>query len=405
MERYKYRAINLKGRQVRGVLQAANEADLYKQLQNSGLELLQSSVVGSKGSASLLSFRLRGVSVREMISLYMQFEQMQNAGIGLLETLSDIRDTTSNTYLKDIISEVYRDVSDGSSLSEAMGKHPKVFTELHLSLIQAGEETGDLVSSFRELVKYLKWVDDMQTKVRKAVRYPMVLVFVVIITVSVMMGLVVPEITSFLEEMDIRLPLHTLALIATSEFFAKYWYIVILSPLVLYGVYKLLRKNSRGFAYAMDKWFLKLPLFGELIRKISIARFAQTFGALYASGIDVLRGLESAKNTITNLYLEESVDGIIEMVKSGSSLSDSFKASGEFPSLVIRMLRIGEESGELTQTLEQVTEFYSADVDESVGNMITMIEPSLTLVIGAMLLWIAAGVFGPVYSSFETIDF
>ncbi len=243
----------------------------------------------------------------------------------------------------------------------------------------------------------------MQIKIRKATRYPMILTFVVIITISVMMGVVVPEITDFLKEMDIALPMYTVALIATSSFFAEYWYYVISAPIVLFVMYKVMRKNMPGFAYAMDKWFLKAPVFGELIRKISIARFAQTFGALYASGIDAIRALESSKKTVTNLYLIESLDNIIESVKTGSSLSEAFKNTGEFPSLVIRMLRIGEESGELQQTLEQVTNFYANDVDESVGNMITMIEPTLTFVIGGMLLWIAAGVFGPVYSSFDTM--
>ena len=144
---------------------------------------------------------------------------------------------------------------------------------------------------------------------------------------------------------------------------------------------------------------------GPLIRKINIARFAQTFGALFASGIDILKCLESARSTVTNLAIAEALESSQELVKAGSPLSEAFNASGEFPSLVIRMLRIGEESGNLTVVLDQVAEFYTNDVDEAVQGLITMIEPLLTGILGIMILWIAVAVFGPIYSSFEDMDF
>jgi type IV pilus assembly protein PilC len=148
-----------------------------------------------------------------------------------------------------------------------------------------------------------------------------------------------------------------------------------------------------------------MPIAGPLVRKISVARFSQTFGALFASGIDVMSGLRNARQTVKNLALLDALEGVEMQVAAGSPLSEAFNASGEFPSMVIRMIKVGEESGNLTPVLEQVSEFYTKDVDEAVQGLIALIEPFLTMFLGVMILWIAVAVFGPIYSSFETMDF
>lgn len=404
MERYKYRAINHKGRPVRGVISAANEVDLYNQLHSAGLELIQCAPL-NKDKGLFSGVIKKKVKVRDLIQLFMHLEQMQGAGVPLLEALNDIRDSTEHDGLRDIMSEVHRDVSEGSSLSEAMALHPKVFRNLYVSLVGSGEETGDMASAYRQLIKYLKWVDQMQAKVRKATRYPIILVFAVIITVGVMMTLVVPQIVGFIRYLDQELPVYTTALIATSDFFVAYWWavlmVIIAIPMILIG----LRRSSKDMAYRIDMMMLSLPVAGPLIRKISIARFSQTFGALYASGIDILKALESARRTVNNLALSEALMGVIEQVQTGSPLSEAFNASGEFPSMVVRMLKVGEESGNLTVVLDQVSEFYTNDVDEAIQGLIAMIEPLLTVILGGMILWIAIAVFGPIYSSFENMDF
>ena len=150
---------------------------------------------------------------------------------------------------------------------------------------------------------------------------------------------------------------------------------------------------------------IEAPVMGPLIRKINIARFCQTFAALYAAGLPILEAINSAQNTVTNRALLEALDSIQGLIKSGSPLSEAFNRSGEFPSMVIRMLKVGEDSGNLTVVLEQVSEFYTSDVDEEVQKLIAMIEPSLTMVLGGMILWIAVGVFGPIYNSFEDMQF
>jgi type IV pilus assembly protein PilC len=394
--------MNLKGRPVRGVVNAANEVDLYNQLQSGSLELIQCSLLDKKKLFG--GVHLKRIKIRDIIQLFMHLEQMQSAGVPLLDALSDIRDTTENDHLRDVMAEIHRDVSEGSSLSEAMARHPKIFHNLYISLVGAGEETGDLTAVYLQLVKYLKWVDSMQSKVRKATRYPMIVSFVVIGTIVFMMTVVVPQIVGFIKNLGQELPFYSVALINTSEFFQVYWWAVLLAPILLIALFIAARKSSDDVAYRIDLMTLSLPIFGILIRKINIARFAQTFGALFASGIPVLEALESSRKTVKNLALTEALEGILEQVQAGSPLSEAFNASGEFPSMVVRMLKIGEESGNLTSVLDQVAEFYTNDVDESVQALIATIEPSLTAFMGAMIAWIAAGVFGPIYESFGNLE-
>jgi len=401
---YKYKAYNAKGRPIRGVVSAANEVDLYNQLQGAGMELVSCTPISAKSGGGLALFRPK-VKVRDLIQFFMHLQQMQGAGVPMLESLADVRDSAENQTLKDIMTDVHRNVSDGSSLSEALAAYPKVFSNLYISLIQAGEETGDLELSYTQLIKYLKWIDEMQSKIRKATRYPTILLLTVILTVTVMMGFVVPQIVGFIKNLGQELPFYTTSLMATSEFFQEFWWAILSAPVIAAVAYKAIRKNSEGFAYQMDTLWLRFPIMGPLIRKISIARYAQTFGALFSSGIDVINCLRSAQQTVTNLALLEALDVVQSQVQSGSPLSAAFGASGEFPTMVTRMIKIGEESGNLTPVLNQVSEFYTKDVDEAVQGLITMIEPMLTLLLGIMILWIAVAVFGPIYSSFENIDF
>lgn len=402
MEKYKYRALNAKGRPIKGVLGAVNENDLFNQLQAAGLDLVSATPLSKKKSKNHLMTR---VQVRDLIQLFIHLDQMDGAGVPLLDALADIRDTTENTALRDAMSEIYRDVSEGSTLSEAMEKHPKIFHNLYVSLIAAGEETGKMSSSYRQLVKYLKWVDEMQRRVRKATRYPMILLVVVLAAVTIMMGFVVPQIVEFIRNMEFELPFATTSLIATSDFFQAYWWAVVAVPVALTFAFIALRKSSEGMAYKIDNMILNAPVMGVLIRKINIARFCQTFGALYAAGLPILHSIKSATGTVSNLALKEALESIQSLVKTGSPLSEAFNGSGEFPSMVVRMLKVGEDSGNLTVVLEQVSDFYTADVDEEVQKLIAMIEPSLTMVLGGMILWIAVGVFGPIYNSFENMQF
>ncbi len=403
MKKYKYRAIAQSGKQEKGVLAAANEKDLFGRLQEVGLELVTCSAIEDK--KSLLAGLTGQVKIRDLIQFFVHLEQMQGAGISILDCLTDIADTSDNTRFRDMVSEMRRGVSEGNTLSESMAAQPKAFTNLHVSLIAAGEENGNIQASCLRLITYLKWQDEMQSNVRKATRYPMILLVAVLVTVTVMMAFVVPQIVGFIKTLDMDLPFATVSLVAVSDFFVSYWYVVLGVPAILVFGTIMLARVSSGVAYKIDGIILSLPLMGDLVRKINIARFSNTFSSLYSGGIDILKALNVASSTVSNRVLIDGISRVSDYVKEGEPLSQSLNKSQQFPSLVVRMVRVGEESGNLGSVLDQVSEFYTRDVDEEVQKIIAMIEPVLTAVLGVIILWIAVGVFGPIYSSFENIDF
>ncbi len=400
MNKYNYRAIDNQGRAVRGSISAANEKDLAQQLSERGMELIEAKSMETKKKKAAFKAKIK---TRDMVQLFVHLEQLQKAGVPLMDGLSDIRDTTESAKLRDIMTEVYRDVSEGNSLSEAMSNHPSVFTNIFISLIGAGEETGNLSNSFTQLIHHLKWTDAMDSKVKQATKYPKILGVVMFGVVTLMMAYVVPQVLGFLESMDQELGMITTSLIATSDFFVANGLYVGIGIVVFIASIKIGRAVSTGFRYQTDKLALNMPVMGILIRKISLSRFAQTFGVLFSSGLEILRCLESAQKTAGNLVMQEALERVREQVKEGNPISTALNNSGEFPSLVVRMVKIGEESGNLTGVLEQVAEFYDKDVNEAVDSMIQMIEPMMTVILGGIMLWIAAAVFGPIYNSFSNM--
>lgn len=397
MPQYAYRAINDRGRSVRGKMTAANDNDLFQQLRGIGLELVDSREVTE--SKLRVAFAPR-VKIRDQIQLCVHLEQLQNAGVPLVEGLADVRDSTTNARLRDMLAEVYRDVQEGNSLSEAFGRHPRTFGTVFTSLLAAGEASGNLGDSFHHLVKHLKWTDNINAKVKKAIRYPAIMLTLMLILFFFMMIMVVPEVVGFLKNMRIDLPVITTSLIATSEFVQQRWYVILGTPVAVLMLLKTLIRTSYRVAYGVDFTILNLPKLGPMVRKIAMSRFAHFFAIMFQSGVPLLQCLDTAKMVAVNRVLSEALDSVKEQVQNGEPLSRALERTGQFPSLVIRMIRIGEDSGNLSGTLEHVTEFYDRDVDEAVDGIVAMAEPSLTLLAGAMMIWIIAGVFGPLYDSF-----
>ena len=287
MQRYKYRAVNQKGRPVRGVVSAASEVDLANQLQTAGLELIKCAPISTQRS-KISNFKFKNpVKIRDMIQFYTNMGQMQGAGVPLLNALNDIRDSSDNAAMRDILAEICRDVSEGSSLSEAMSRHPRVFSSLQRSLVASAEETGNMMGAYEQLVSYMKWVDDMQTKVKKATRYPMILLFVIVVTISVMMGFVVPQVVGFIENSDQELPVYTLALMKTSDFFQEFWWAVLLGPIVLVALIILLRKMSYDIAYRLDYFALQLPILGHLLKTFTDNQIGDRLPCCFHTAEDV----------------------------------------------------------------------------------------------------------------------
>ena len=243
MPKFSYRAVNAKGRPVRGVVAAANESDLTTRLEEGGLALIDCKEISEKAGGISAVFAKK-IKIRDLVQMFVHLEQLQRAGVPLLEGLSDVRDSTESPRLRDVMSDVYREVAEGNSFSNALSRHPAVFERIFVSLISAGEETGNLISSFEQVVRHLKWVDAMRSKIKKATRYPKILIVVVTGVIYVMMGYVVPQVVGFLKNMNIALPIQTRWLIATSDFFGKYALYLLVVAVLIYILIRIGRAIS-----------------------------------------------------------------------------------------------------------------------------------------------------------------
>lgn len=400
MAQYQYRALNDAGRTVRGKLSANNETDLYQQLQEIGLMLLDSKV--SKESA-VGQAMTRGINAREKIQFFVHLEQLQAAGVPLLDSLTDVRDSTDTPRLRDLTTSILNDVQGGTPLSEAFSKHPKTFGDLYAALVAAGEESGKLTEAFQHLTKHVKWEDEIRQRIVKAVRYPAIVLVIITGMLMFMMGVVVPGIVEFLRSNGAALPPITVALIATSDFVVNYWWVILLTPIVAIGTIIALNKSSDTMRYTLSCLGLRVPVIGPLMTKLSISRFAHFFAVMFQSGVPILQCLETAQRVVSNRCLEESMKTVRQQVQNGEPLSTAMRNSGQFPSLVCRMVKIGEDSGNLGGVMDNVTGFYDKDVDEAIEAMIGSIEPALTVISGLVMAWIVAGVMGPIYDSIATL--
>lgn len=401
MTSYSYTAVNVQGRSIRGVVTADNELDLEGRLKQLGLELVGAKPVKERRGYS----RFNRVKLADIILMCLHLQQLARAGVPLHDALADVRDSTDSAKLKDVMTGVYESVKNGNMLSVALRGYPRIFNEVFVGLIAAGEKTGNLAESFEHLSEHLKWSSDIRRKIKKATRYPIVLLVVISIVITVLMVFVVPKLVDFIIAQGFDIPLHTKALIATSYAFSNYWYLILGTPIILFIALRLCYRLSEGFAYRVDAITLKIPLIGSTVRKIDMARFTHFFSVMFKSGIDILDALVAARNVVGNRVLRESIEFVRNNVMEGNTLTTSLRMSNQFPTLVVRMFKVGEDSGNMNETLENVNFFYNREVNDAVDSMVGAIQPALTVVMGIIIFWVISAVFGPLYESFSKMKF
>jgi type IV pilus assembly protein PilC len=387
------------GRSITGVVVAENDVDLEERLKQIGLELINYRELREKKGGSSGK-----VKIQDMIILCLHLEQLGRAGVPLLDAIADVRDSTDSMKLKNIMTGVYEYIKNGEILSKALSHYPNVFNDVFVGLIAAGEKTGNFSEAFLHIADHLKWTSDLRRKVKKAVRYPIALLVVMSGVISVLMIFVVPKLIDFMLAQGFDIPIHTRALIWTSHAFANYWYLIFGIPTALTMCIIAFYKFSESFAYKVDGIILKLPVFGGVSRKLNMARFTHFFSVLFNSGIDILESLNSAKNVVGNRVLQESIELMGRSVSEGASLTASMRMSNQFPNLVVRMFKIGEDSGNMTEALENINFFYNREVNDAVEGVVGLIQPALTIVMGVLIFWVIAAVFGPLYQSFSKMN-
>ncbi len=399
MPSYRYAAMNELGRTITGVVVAENDVDLEERLKQIGLELVNFRELKEKQGGR--SGKVKG---QDMIVMCLHLEQLGRAGVPLLDAIADVRDTTDSMALKNIMTGIYEYVKNGEILSKALSHYPRVFGDVFVGLIAAGEKTGNFSESFLHIADHLKWTSDLRRKVKKAVRYPIALLLIMSGVIATLMTQVVPKLTDFMLAQGFDLPPWTVALIATSHAFENYWYLIFGIPIVTVMTLMAVYRFSEPFAYRVDSIILKLPIFGNVSRKLNMARFTHFFAVLFNSGIDILESLQAAKNVVANRVLQESIGLMARSVSDGTSLTASMRMSNQFPNLVVRMFKIGEDSGNMTESLENINFFYDREVNDAVESVVGMIQPTLTVVMGLLIFWVIAAIFGPLYQSFSKMN-
>lgn len=400
MINYRYRAINTMGRTVRGTVTAENESDLELRLKQTGLE-----VISAKALRERRALITRGVRVRDLIMLCLHMEQLDRAGVPIHQALTDIRDSTDSARLRDVLTSVTESLKGGKILSAALAEHPRIFSQVFIGLIAAGEKTGKLSEAFGHIATHLKWSDDIRRKIKRSTRYPLALLVVISVVVAILMTFVVPKLLDFILMQGFAIPWHTHALIAVSDAFQHSWYIIFGTPIIFSAAIILLYRKSPTFALRFDQLMLRIPYIGSVMRKIDMARFSHFFSIMFNSGIDLLQSLKTARDVVHNRVLKNAVEEARDNITSGTSLTNALRDTQQFPSLVIRMFKVGEDSGNMGDALENITFFYDREVNESVDTMIGMIQPILTIVMGAVIFWVIAAVFGPLYESLGQMKF
>jgi type IV pilus assembly protein PilC len=401
MPNYKYYAVDRRGKSFRGLLNAVNPIDLEDRLKSLGYQLIDFKLEAKRGS--LVGFT--GIKEKDLISFCVHMEELDKAGVPLIDSLTDLRDSIDNMRMRELMSELTESVKGGELLSAALAKRPDIFDEVFIGLISSGEETGNIGDAFGHLSRHIKWNVEFKRKIKKALTYPVVLLFVMFGVVMMMMNFVVPQLAEFIKNQGLELPWYTNNLIATSDFFVANWaYILFAIPTAITSLI-LFYNYSEPFRLLVDSIILRIPLIGQVVLKTNVARFVRFFSITFNSGIGVLESLNSARKVVPNRVLKNSISQITKNISEGMKLTDAIRQTGRFPSLVLRMFKVGEESGNMESALSNINFFYEREIDDTVSTIVAAIQPTLMIVLGGILFWIIAAIFGPVYSSFGQMKF
>jgi type IV pilus assembly protein PilC len=378
---------------------ASNPMELEKRLGSMGFDLL--SYKESKLSQSFL--QKKSITRRELINFTFHVEQLTKSGVPLLDSLKDIRDSIEYGHFTDVLQTVIDDIEGGKTFSLALSEHPLIFDKVYVTLVRVGEETGNLAEVLRDLAETIMWQDELASHTKKIMIYPAIVSTVVLAVVSFLMIYLMPQLLPFIKNIGSEIPTHTKVLMAVSNAFVEYWYLIFTVPLVVIGGIAFMAKRNVGLRYLLDGLKLKIWLVGPLASKIKLARFANYFAMMYSSGITVLDALTISEDMVDNLVLEDSINKARASIAEGSQISESFESIGVFPSLIVRMIRVGEDTGAMDEALLNVSYFYNREVKESIEKLEPAMMPVLTVLLGGIMLWIMLAVLGPVYDAVSNV--
>lgn len=397
MARYSYKAVSPEGRVVEGYIEAANEADLETRVSNMDMDLIRCKP--ERGSSRSL-FQRNRIDTKELITFTYHLEQLLRAGVPLVDALQDLRDSiSSQSAFRDVVAGLIEAIGTGKTFSQALGLYPKLFGPVYINMVHVGESSGQLVKVLKDLAGMLKWQYELAAQAKKMLVYPLFVFVVVLLVIVFLMTYLVPQLIPFIKLTGEEIPWHTQLLIDVSRFFVDHWFLLLVSPPALFLAVKFAAARSPSLRMKLDGWKFKVPVIGPIAYKIKMARFCNYFALMYSSGITVLDAIAMGKRVMNNSVLEDALQRAREQVGEGESISLSFANVGLFPALVVRMIRVGENTGNMSESLTNVSYFYDNEVKSAIEQLEPAVMPVITIFLGAIVAWIMLSVMGPIYDA------
>jgi type IV pilus assembly protein PilC len=402
MPTYRYRAVSDSGQVRTGRTDALNLPDLEARLAQLQLELIEAR---SWTSASLGGSWGRSARPKDLITFCLHLAQVTRAGISLLDGLRDLLDQVEHPRFRIILGAVVEAIQSGTGLADALAAYPKVFDRTFIALVRAGEQSGNIPETFQKLAASLKWRDELRASFRKLLIYPAFGLTVIIGVFLFLMIYLVPQLSSFIRSMSGgQLPLQTKVLLSVSDFLVNHWWVLLAIPAVVGAAsFLVIRFATEALRIEMDRLKLRLPLVGSTLQKIALSRFTSTLGMLYASSIPVLAALDLSAGAAGNRAITKAVLECKAKIADGLTIAESFETAALFPKLVLRMLRIGEMTGELDRSLANVGYFYDREISESIETLQAFVEPVMTIFMGLILGWLILSMLGPLYDTISKL--
>lgn len=403
MAEFSYTAKTKDGSTQKGTISAKSQAAALQALKERDLQPLV--VKAAEKDWKQINIKLPGgnkVKTRDLVMFTRQFSTMVNAGVPLVKTLSTLRNQTESDALQSILSRVVSDVEGGQPLSEALGKHPEAFSSVYVNMVKAGEEGGILDEIMERLATQVEKDSEIKGKVKSAMIYPIVILGITGLAFAAIMIFIIPQLTEIFDDLGGELPMLTKVIIAISDFMSNHMFLLIGGFAVAFFVFRRSLKTTKG-KHLFDVATLKAPIFGNIILKVNVARFARTFSSLNGAGVSVLDSLSVTAGALSNTVIQNGIRDSIARIKNGETIADGIEASQIFPPIVTQMAAVGEETGEVDVVLNKIAEFYEKEVDNVISSLTSIIEPILILVLGGIVGTIVIGVFGPIMTIADTI--
>ena len=405
MPQFKYTARNTAGKTVEGVIEAPFQrlaADKLRTQRLTVVSMNESKAGGGSWISRINPFK-KGVTSKDLVVFSRQLATLVSAGVPIVQGLNILSEQIQSPVFKQVIGGIRTDIESGIAIADAMKKHPNAFSELYVSMIRAGETGGVLDAILERLSAYLEAAEELRGKVKGAMVYPLVISGVATAVTLFLLIAVIPTFKSVFAGFGSELPLPTRMLLAVSDFLRVNFLWLALIPVAGIVALKRFRKTEKG-ALMIDRYLIRIPVIGDLLKKVAVSKFTRTLGTLIKSGVPILQALDTVAKTSGNKVVEAAILRARESIREGEKIADPLKSSGVFPPMVIQMISVGEETGNLEIMLTKIADFYDSEVDTAVKAMTSLIEPVIICVMGVVIGSIVICMFLPIFQMSSLVD-